>query len=162
VPNHAGNSVTELNTSDGSWVRTLSGGSYGFSCPNSIAFDGSHLWVPNTNNCPYYASSSFSLTELNASDGSWVQTISGETFSFYEPSSVAYEGGHVWVTNCGANKESVTELNASDGSWMRTLSSAPYGFGCDTWNAWKAIAFDGSHIWVANPLENSVTEVSAH
>jgi len=39
--------VTELKASDGSWVRTLSGGSYGFSYPDGVAFDGSHIWVTN-------------------------------------------------------------------------------------------------------------------
>jgi hypothetical protein len=39
--------VTELNAQDGSWVRTLSGGSYGFNNPFGVAFDGSHIWVTN-------------------------------------------------------------------------------------------------------------------
>jgi hypothetical protein len=39
--------VTELNASDGSWVKTLSGGFYGLSNPIGIAFDGTHLWVAN-------------------------------------------------------------------------------------------------------------------
>ena len=40
-------SVTELNAANGSWVRTLSGGSYGFSSPEGIAADGTHVWVTN-------------------------------------------------------------------------------------------------------------------
>ncbi len=43
----AGNSVTEFNASNGSWVQTLSGGSYGFNGPGDVAFDGTHLWVAN-------------------------------------------------------------------------------------------------------------------
>jgi hypothetical protein len=39
--------VTELNASDGSWVQTLSGGSYGFSNPLAVAVDGSNVWVTN-------------------------------------------------------------------------------------------------------------------
>ena len=45
-PTH-GNSVTEINASDGSWVQTLSGGSYGFNGPYGVAFDGTHIWVTN-------------------------------------------------------------------------------------------------------------------
>ncbi len=68
IPNWTKNSVTEINASDGSWVQTLSGGSYGFEGPIGIAFDGTHLWVTNLNGN--------SVTELNASDGSWVRTLS--------------------------------------------------------------------------------------
>ena len=41
--------MTELKASDGSWVQALSGGSYGFSYPSGVAFDGSHIWVANYN-----------------------------------------------------------------------------------------------------------------
>lgn len=47
ITNEVGNSVTEINSADGSWVRTLSGGSYEFNRPMGLAFDGSHLWVTN-------------------------------------------------------------------------------------------------------------------
>jgi DNA-binding beta-propeller fold protein YncE len=38
-----GHSVTELNASNGSLVRTL----YGFKYPSSVAVEGSHVWVAN-------------------------------------------------------------------------------------------------------------------
>ena len=47
VANDLGSSVTVLNAGDGSWVQTLSGGSYGFDYPFGVAFDGSHIWVTN-------------------------------------------------------------------------------------------------------------------
>ena len=47
----------------------------------------------------------------------------------------------------------MTELNAGDGSLVSILSGASYGF-----NAPRAIADDGSRIWVANAGGNSVTE----
>ena len=112
VANAYGPSVTEINASDGSWVRTVSGGSYGFGNPNGIVFADNHLWVPN------YTKDS--VTELNASDGSWVQTLSSGSYGFSEPIGIAFDGTHLWVTNlCN----SVTEINASDGSWVRTLSN---------------------------------------
>ncbi len=94
----------------------FSGGSYGFDDPSAIAFDGTHLWVPN------YADNS--VTEFNASDGSWIQTISGGSFGFDGPSGITFDGTHVWVTN--ALDGSVTEFNASDGSWVQTLSGGSY------------------------------------
>ena len=64
VANSGGNTVTEVNPSDGSLVRVLSGTSYGFDSPQGMAFDGSHLWVANED--------SDSVTEVNTSDGSVV------------------------------------------------------------------------------------------
>jgi hypothetical protein len=108
-------SVTEWNASDGSWVRTLSGGSYGFNAPTAIAFDGTDLWVTNA-----YGNSVGSVTELSASDGSWVQTLSGGSYGFSNPNLVAFYDTHLWVTNFTGN--SVTEINPSNGSWAQTLS----------------------------------------
>jgi len=46
ITNASGNSVTEINATDGSWVNTLSGGNYGFDVPVGITYDG-HLWIAN-------------------------------------------------------------------------------------------------------------------
>jgi DNA-binding beta-propeller fold protein YncE len=45
VTNIVGDSVTELNASDGSLVGTYPVGSY----PYGITFGGSHIWVANSN-----------------------------------------------------------------------------------------------------------------
>jgi len=82
------------------WGANLSGGSYGFSGPQAVAFDGTHLWVTND--------IGNSVTELNAADGSWVQTLSGGTYRLNLPQSIAFDGTHVWVTNMAGN--SVTEI----------------------------------------------------
>ena len=146
VTNPPGNSVTELNASDGSWVATLTGARYGFNGPVGIAADGTHVWVASTNGN--------SVTELNASDGSPVRTLTGARYGFNGPVGIAVEGTHVWVTNTNGN--SVTELNASDGSLVRTLTGASYGFSIP-----RAIALDGTHVWVANAGGDSVTELNA-
>jgi DNA-binding beta-propeller fold protein YncE len=67
-----------------------------------LAFDGSHIWVSNNG--------SNSVTELNASDGSWVKTLADSSDGFNSPYGVAFGGGRIWVTNTGGN--SVTELPA--------------------------------------------------
>ena len=141
VANYGGDSVTELNASNGSRVRTL----YGFNEPGRIAVDGTHIWVPNLGGD--------SVTELNASDGSRVRTLSGGSYGFNGPWAIAVDSTHIWVANQG---DSVTELNASGGSWVRTLSGGSYGFNRPT-----AIAVDGTHVWVANNNGNSVTELNA-
>jgi hypothetical protein len=125
----------------------FAGASYGFNAPWGVAFDGSHIWVTNFDGN--------SLTELNASDGSWVRTLSGGSYGFAWPDWVAFDGSHIWVTNYLGG--SVTEVNASDGSWVRTLSGGSYGF-----NHPIGAVFDGSDIWVANEEGDSVTQLPAH
>ena len=122
-------------------VSVYSGDSYGFNHPLGIAVDGTHVWVAN------YGGGS--VTELNASNGSWERTLYG----FNEPGRIAVDGTHIWVPN--SSGDSVTELNASDGSWVRTLSGGSYRF-----NSPWAIAVDGTDIWVANQ-GGSVTELNA-
>jgi DNA-binding beta-propeller fold protein YncE len=82
------------------WGANLAGGSYAFNVPYGEAFDGSHIWVTN-----YLGSS---VTELNASDGSWIRTLSGGSYGFNAPFGMAFDGSHMWVTNYYGN--SVTEL----------------------------------------------------
>ena len=65
--------------------------------------DSTHVWVAN-------ASPGDSVTELNANDGSWVRTLSGDSYRFNNPLAIAVDGTHVWVAN--ANGNSVTELPA--------------------------------------------------
>jgi hypothetical protein len=144
--NFSGNSVTEVNASDGSWVQTLSGGSYGLNYPYHIAFDGTDLWITNILGS--------SVTEINASIGSAVRVLSGGFYGFDEPAGVAIDGTHVWVANSAG--DSVTEINASDGSLVQTLSGGNYGF-----NSPEGVAFDGTHLWVTNTGGNSVTEFNA-
>jgi YVTN family beta-propeller protein len=118
---YGGNTVNELDTSDGSLVQTIPVGS----SPDAISSDGTDVWVAN------YGDNT--VTELDASDGSLVQTIPvGEN-----PTSISSDGTHVWVSD--GDEDAVTELDASDGSVVRTvpIGAAP-----------GAIDSDGSHVWV--------------
>jgi DNA-binding beta-propeller fold protein YncE len=87
----ASHSVTEFAASNGAWIGTLSGGSYRFSSPFRIVFDGSHLWVTNEGGN--------SVTEFNASTGAWTQTLSAATYGFDLPWGIGFDGTHVWVAN---------------------------------------------------------------
>jgi hypothetical protein len=158
--NSGGSSVTELDASDGSWIATLPGGSYGFSIPSAIVADGSHVWVVNS--APLgNAGIGGSVTELDASNGDRVRTISGGRYGFVDPHAIAFDDTHIWVANLypAGNGGSVTELDASDGRWVRTLADG-YGFDSPT-----GIAVDGGRIWVTNnnidQTGGSVTELDA-
>ncbi len=126
--------------------RVLAKGNYGFKDLTDIAADGTHIWVAS-----YGANT---VTELNAADGAWVATLSGENYGFNHPTGMVADNTHIWVANAGGN--SVTELNAADGTLVRTLSAGNYGF-----NGPTGVATDGTHVWVANAGGNSVTELNA-
>jgi hypothetical protein len=82
-------------------VRTLSGGRYGFNSPVAIADDGVHVWVAN--------GLGDSVTELDASNGQWVRTLSG----IPSPVAIAVGGARVWVVSAPDHGPgSVTEIPA--------------------------------------------------
>ncbi len=130
-------------------AATITITSYGFDEPTGMAFDGSHLWVTN--------GIEDTVTEVNANDGSLVQTLSGGSYGFAGVSDIVFDGLHLWITN--GSGDSVTEVNASNGSWVQTLSGGSYGF-----NGPNKLAFDGTHLWVGNQEHGaggSVTEINA-
>jgi hypothetical protein len=126
--------VTELDASTGRWMRTLSGGSYGFNGSNAIAAGGGDVWVANIRG--------FSVTELDASTGHWVRTLGAGNLT---PVAFALDGPDVWVLNGdnGVGAGSVTELDASTGRLVRTLRGEGY-------STPSALAVDGGSLWVAS------------
>jgi DNA-binding beta-propeller fold protein YncE len=146
VANSSGDSVTELNASSGTPLRTISGNSYQFSGPSAITSDGTHVWVADL--------AGNSLTELNASNGTLARIVSEKTYTTHTPGAIAADGKHVWFASYGG--DSVTELNASNGTLVRVISGKSYQF-----NGPSAITSDGTHVWVASYGGDSVTELNA-
>jgi hypothetical protein len=143
---HGAGSVLELNASNGRWIRTFSGGRYGFRYPDAIAAGGGHIWVandPQTGDGQTPKPGDGSVTELNAADGSWVRTLSGRRYGFDFPGPMTVTGADVWVVN--GLGDSVTELNAATGALIRTVSGGRPGFSNPS-----AIAAAGGHLWIAN------------
>ena len=62
------------------------------------------------------------MTELNAATGALVKVLKGPSYGFNDPSAVASDGTHVWVTNYGGT--SVTELDAATGALVRVSARA--------------------------------------
>ncbi len=113
VANNLGNSVTELDASNGAVVQVLGGKKYRFAGPNSISSDGTDVWVANRTGA--------SVTELDASTGALVRVLTGgigSPYNFYYPESISSDGTHVWVAT-GDN--SVTELDVSTGNVVQVL-----------------------------------------
>jgi DNA-binding beta-propeller fold protein YncE len=78
-----GNSVTKLRASDGTTLGTFVVGSL----PFGVVFDGTNIWVIN--------SDSNSVTEMRASDGK----ILGNFAVGHDPEGVASDGANIWVAN---------------------------------------------------------------
>ena len=43
-----------------------------------------------------------SITEINASTGTFVWLVRGPAYSFINPVAIAMDGAHIWVANGGA------------------------------------------------------------
>jgi len=187
VTNHANNSVTEVNASNGSYVATLSGKSFGFDGPAAIVAVGGDLFVANR--------SDNSLSEFKASDRQPVRTIHGATYKFAYPGALASSGQDLFVLNA----RSITEVATGSGALIGTVSGSVFGFDRPTgltvadgrifvansasdtvtvvnattrafvaalggspfnFSTPKGIAFDGTNLWVTNQGDESVTEFS--
>jgi hypothetical protein len=130
---YSGDSITELNASDGSLVRILSSRAYNFSGPSGIAVSGGKVWVANQ--------SGNSVTEINASNGKLIRVVKTKSHWLNAPISIAASGNSVWV---GIAYGAVTELNASNGSMVRVINRNLPGF----WPV--SLTISGPDLWVSN------------
>ncbi len=119
-------------------------GNYDFDAPTSAAVADSDLFVTNSANN--------SVTEMNASDGSYMATISGNRFGFASPAAIVAVGNHLFVANSAGN--SVTELKIAGHRHVRTIKGARYGFADPI-----ALASSGQDLFVLNGA-GSITEVA--
>jgi hypothetical protein len=149
VTNLDANSVTEINPSTHLRIMTVDTTSDAFQSPDAITAMGSDLFVANLSG----AGGLGSVTELNASTGAWVRTISAGD-GFDHPDAFAWRENDLFVANEGG---SITELNSNTGALIRRISGAWYDFADPT-----AMTVAGGDLWVANDsTANTVTEVSA-
>ena len=144
VANFYGNTVTELNASDGSLVRTITDGvvPYG-GAPDAVSSDGTHAWVANRGTDSLGHSS---VIGINTSDGSQI----AETVPFINapPYGISSDGTHVWA----AAADSVTEITDLDGLLTLNYINA---------SGARAVSSDGTHVWLADAGFNEITELDA-
>jgi hypothetical protein len=151
VTNQAGNSVSEINPTSGSWITTINSARYGFRQPTAITRDGPYLFVTNATG---------SVSELRASNGAFIRTISGARYHFVNPVAIEAAGSLVLVLNAGrpsatgTSMGSITEIRVGNGSLVRTVSGTSFAFADPT-----ALAVSGAVVFVADKGYNSVTEV---
>ncbi len=99
-----GESVTELNASNGKLIRVLSGAQYQFNGPAVIAAAGTRVFVVNaTGN---------SVTEIDARTGALVHALSAARYHFDNPTGIAVVGNRAWILNSPSSSPgSVVELS---------------------------------------------------
>ena len=118
--------------------------SYGFDCPNALAFDGTHIWVANKLNS--------SLTQIDASTGNWIQTVTGT--DLVNPDALAIAGSNIWVADSGSG--GAFEYSAPTGAYLR--STGPGGGGSD---ATSCVSYHNGHIWISSSNTGTVLEFNA-
>jgi hypothetical protein len=124
-----------------------------FDSPSGLAFGAGNLWVTNLDGN--------SVTEIDPSSGAWLNTFSGSSYDFDQPTAILSVGADLFVTNAGG---SVTELQASNGSAVRVISGSQFDFSDPV-----AIAASGATVIVlsagdpsADPaVRASITEIDA-
>jgi hypothetical protein len=148
VANEAGNSVTEIDPSNGAWLATIAAKRDGFAQPTAITRDGSDLFVANGGG---------SVTELRANTGALVRTLSGPHFHFVNPVAIESAGPFVLVLNAGKSNGvgSITELRASTGKAVRTIAGPTFALVRPA-----AFSVSGPDVFVADKGDNSVTEAN--
>ena len=117
---------------------------YAFSAPTAMAAYGGALFVVNGGGS--------TVTELDASTGAWVRTISTAAGKFATPTAIVGWGVDLFVANRAG---SVSEIDARTGSLVRVIAGPIYGFSSPT-----ALAVYGADVWVVN-ASGSVTEFVA-
>jgi outer membrane protein assembly factor BamB len=150
VVDDAGNSVTEINPVNGTWLVSFNRSEgYDFNRPDAIANAGVNLFVANAGG---------SVTEMTSSNGSLVQVISGAAFRFVDPVAVASSGSIVLILNAGrlSGSGSITEIDAQTGTLLRVIAAPTFAFADP-----PARAVSGRDVYVADERSNSVTEVNS-
>ncbi len=148
VTNEAGNSVTEIDPSNGDWLGTFARSTtYRFNRPTAIVGSGSNLFIANAGN---------SVSEIRAGSGAAVRTVSGAAFGFADPVAIAAAGGTILVLNAGRANGwgSITEFSANTGKLRRVVMGSSFAF-----NKPAALTVAGPDVFVADEGDNSVTEV---
>ena len=151
VTNAAG-SVLEMRASSGAFVRSIAGGRADFVDPVAVAARGRVVLVLNAGRPGAASPTAGSITELNASTGAVIRTISGAQFAFDDPVAMTVAGPDAFVADEGSN--SMTQLEISSGRLVRVVAgqglSAPDG-----------IAVQSGNVWVADSASSSATEINA-
>ncbi len=154
VTNPTNSTVTEVDARTLTVASVVSSDVGLFSNPDGIAIDGTAIFVANAG--------SNSVSMLSTSAGSLIQNIGNSSlnggYGFNAPASMTSWGHDVFVTSPPGDSPMVTQISAltGDSNWMMCNTNFAFHF-----LAPSALAINGSHLWVANAGNNTLTEMDA-
>ncbi len=127
------NGLTKVRASDGSVLGVYAAEIF----PWDIIFDGTHLWVSDTE-------VGNTVSKLRPSDG----TVLGTFPTGLYPYKLLSHAGYIWVVNRQDNTVSI--LDANTGALQVTI---PVG------KSPTSLAFDGTHFWVTNSSDSTLMKL---
>jgi outer membrane protein assembly factor BamB len=144
-------SVSVINATTGRLVRNVHAPADGLQTPRGIAFDGTHLWITDTD--------PGTLTELTAS-GALVQLVtdtSARNVYLEQGTVVAAHAGQVYVISPPGASPMVSRIVAATakGMWFECNTNTPDPQFVNP----AGLAVQGHHVWVVSPGNNSLAEL---
>lgn len=150
VANWYDNTVTQLEGDNGRVVDTLTFQNLSNNVaqgPVALAWDGGFMWVA------FYQDNLLLRVNPNTNQ---VETAFGPTDGIQAPVALLYDNANIWVLNQGRVGTAPGYLRKFE---TRLLS--PVGDRCTVGRWPTAMTWDGSRIWVANALDNTVSVYNA-
>jgi hypothetical protein len=142
-----GGSLTEINSSNGTLVRTVSNPGFDFNQFSSPIATSSRVIVANL-------LTSFSITEVNANNGALIRVIRQPHEDLRMQFPPVTNGTDIWIiSSAGPSSGRLTEFNVATGALVRIIQqglASPEG-----------IAADAGHVWVSDVSSHTITELNA-
>jgi len=134
-------------------VTNANSASYGFSAPDGIASDGTHLWVSNAG--------ADTIDELSASRATPLAFLQSTGTNLYNPGAVLASPSLVWVSSVdGPVSSMVTQFTVGPtttaSNWMMCNSNNKYHFDNPS-----GFAVSGTSLWVVNATNNMLDQMNA-
>lgn len=147
--------LTEIQASTGKVIRVVNAKADGFIDPSGIAVSGNDVWVVSGGVSYANGTSHVGLmTELNATTGDLVRTVSLKAHGITGLSAVSVDAQHVWVVADGGSR--IAELSSATGKVLRIRR------GRQRTDVSSGIATYGVHVWIPSPeISEGVVERSA-
>jgi hypothetical protein len=147
--------ITEIQASTGKVLRVINAKADGFIDPSSIAVSGNNVWIVS-GGVSYRNGTSHvgTVTELNATTGALVRTVSLKNHGITGLSGVSADAHDVWVVADGGSR--IAELSNTTGKVVRIRRGRERG------DMSSGIAVRANHVWIPSPeISDGVIERNA-
>ena len=140
VANTNGLSVSNVQSSTGTVVATISGVTNQFGQPNTLAVSGTRLFVTGPN-----------VVSVVTTAGAPVAVVNTDKYGFYGPAAITARSGAAWVV---ASSNALAKVSSA-GQVLYVKSAANYAF-----HTPSGVAVDAKYVWVTNQSSSTITQVN--